>query len=98
VVGTVEGIELALGQNKSSPAGHVRVAAPVSLGIQLMKCVPVLLARHPGPTVEVVVRDDLGDMVEDRLDLAVTVGDILGVSLIKRGLSTSTRVSVAAPD
>jgi DNA-binding transcriptional LysR family regulator len=94
----VEGMELALGQHKSLPIGHVRVAAPVSLGMLLMKRVPVLLARHPGLTVELVMQDRLGDMVEERLDLAVTVGEVPGASLIKRGLGTVTRIAVAAPD
>jgi DNA-binding transcriptional LysR family regulator len=98
ILESVEGMELALGQHKSSPTGHVRVAAPVSLGMQLMKCVPVLLARYPGLTVELVLQDRLGDLVEERLDLAVTVGDIPGLSLIKRGLGSVTRIAVAAPD
>ena len=91
-------MELALGRHNSLPTGHVRVAAPVSLGMQLMKRVPVLLARYPGLTVELVLQDRLGDMVEERLDLAVTVGEGPGLSLIKRGLGTVTRVAVAAPD
>src|ERR1700677_511831 len=98
VLGSVEGMELALGQHKSSPVGHVRVAAPVSLGLQLMKRVPILLERHPGLTVELVMQDRLGDMVEERLDLAVAVGEIPGLSLIKRGLGAVTRIAVAAPD
>ena len=36
VLDTVEGMETALGQHKSSPSGHVRVATPVSLGLLLM--------------------------------------------------------------
>src|ERR1700733_11383742 len=95
---SVEDMELALGQNKSSPTGHVRVAAPVSLGMRLMQCVPGLGARYPGLTVELVMQDRLGDMVEERLDLAVTVGEVAALSLIKRGLGTVTRIAVAAPD
>jgi DNA-binding transcriptional LysR family regulator len=98
VLGSVDGMELALGQHKSSPVGHVRVAAPVSLGRQLMRRVPTLLARYPGLTIELVMQDRLGDMVEERLDLAITVGEIPGLSLIKRGLGTVTRIAVAAPD
>ncbi len=98
ILESVEAMELALGQHKSSSAGHVRVAAPVSMGMLLMKRVPILLARYPGLTVEMILQDRLGDMVEERLDLAVTVGDVPGLSLIKRGLGTVTRIAVAAPD
>jgi DNA-binding transcriptional LysR family regulator len=98
VIESMEGLEQALVQNKSSPTGHVRVGAPVSLGMLLMKCIPVLLARYPGLTVELVMQDRLGDMVEERLDLAVTIGEVPGLSLIKRGLGTVTRIAVAAPE
>jgi DNA-binding transcriptional LysR family regulator len=98
ILEAVEGMELAVRRHKSSPTGHVRVAAPVSLGMMLMKCVPTLLERHPGLTVELVMQDRLGDMVEERLDLAVTIGEIPGLSLIKRGLGSVTRIAVAAAD
>src|SRR5580704_7340790 len=48
VLETVEGMETALGQHKTSPAGHVRVGTPVSLGLNLMKRIPALVARYPG--------------------------------------------------
>ena len=98
VLESVDGMELALGRHKSAPTGHVRVATPVSLGMMLLKCVPALLARHPGLTVEVLMQDHLGDLIEERLDLAVVVGEVPGLSLIKRGLGTVTRIAVAAPD
>jgi DNA-binding transcriptional LysR family regulator len=98
ILESVEGMELALRRHKSSATGHVRLAAPVSLGMQLMKCVPALLARYPGLTVELVLQDRLGDLVEERLDLAVTIGEVPGLSLIKRGLGSVTRIAVAAPD
>jgi DNA-binding transcriptional LysR family regulator len=95
---SVEGMELALGRHKSLPIGHVRVAMPVSLGMLLMKGMPDFLKRYPGLTVELVMQDRFGDMVEERLDLAVTVGEVPGTSLIKRGLGSVTRIAVAAPD
>jgi DNA-binding transcriptional LysR family regulator len=91
-------MELALGRHKSSPAGHVRVATPVSLGMLLMKRLPSLLAHYPGLTLEMVMQDHLGDMIEDGLDLAVTIGEVASLSLIKRSLGTARRIAVAAPD
>jgi len=98
VLESVEGMEMALGRHNASPTGHVRAATPVSLGMMLMKRVPVLLSRYPGLTVELVMQERLGDMVEERLDLAVTIGEVAGLSLIKRGLGTVRRIAVAAPD
>jgi DNA-binding transcriptional LysR family regulator len=98
VLDSLEGMELALGRTRSSPTGNVRVATPVSLGMMLLKRLPVLLARHPGLTVELVMQDRFGDMIEERLDLAIVVGEVPGLSLIKRSLGAVTRIAVAAPD
>jgi DNA-binding transcriptional LysR family regulator len=98
VLTMVESMEDTLGQDKSSPAGHVRVATPVSLGLILMHRVADLMARYPGLSVELVMQDDPGDMIESRLDLAVRSGEVVNQSLIKRSLGTVVRVAVAAPD
>ncbi len=97
VLDSVDGMEDALGQQKLSPTGHVRVATPVSLGLALMRRVPVLLARYPGLSVELVMEDHAGDMIEEGLDLAVRSGEVGNLSLIKRSLGTVVRVAVAAP-
>src|ERR1700676_4635794 len=83
VLETVEGMEVALGQHKTSPSGHVRVATPVSLGLILMNRVSLFVARFPGLSIEVVMEDDPRDMIEERLDLAVRSGEVVNQSLIK---------------
>jgi DNA-binding transcriptional LysR family regulator len=93
----VEGMETALGQDNSSPSGHVRVATPVSLGLILMERVPGLMARYPSLTVELMMDDNPGDMIEQRLDLAIRSGEVVNQSLIKRSLGAIVRVAVAAP-
>jgi DNA-binding transcriptional LysR family regulator len=97
VLDSVEGMEDALGQHKSSPVGHVRVAIPVSLGLALMNRVPSLMARFPGLSVELVMEDHAADMIEEGLDLAVRSGEVVNLSLIKRSLGTVVRVAVASP-
>ena len=98
VLGMVDGMETTLGQHNSSPTGHVRVATPVSLGLILMNRVPDLMARYPALSVELVMEDDPGDMIEARLDLAVHSGEVVSQSLIKRSLGSVVRVAVAAPE
>jgi DNA-binding transcriptional LysR family regulator len=56
-----------------------------------------LLADHPGLRVELVVSDRLGDMIEDRLDLAMRLGEISDASPVVRRAGTAQRVIVAAP-
>ena len=98
VLDMVEGMETALGEHKSLPSGHVRVATPVSLGLILMNSVAELTARYPDLSVELVMEDNPGDMIEQGLDLAIHSGEVVSQSLIKRSLGTVVRVAVAAPE
>jgi DNA-binding transcriptional LysR family regulator len=43
----VQAMEASLSRYKSSPAGQVRVATPVSLGLWLIARLPALTARYP---------------------------------------------------
>ena len=98
VLDGVEGIQSALGLHSAAPVGLVRVGVTVAASRFLSLRLPALLADHPGLKVELVVSDRLGDMVEERLDLAIRVGDISDASLVVRRGGTAVRVAVAAPD
>jgi DNA-binding transcriptional LysR family regulator len=92
-----ESMEAELGRHSVSPTGLVRVGIPVAAGLFLAPRIPTLLARHPGLSVEFVMRDQLGDMVEERLDLALQAGEIADSSLVARRIGMFGRVAVAAP-
>jgi DNA-binding transcriptional LysR family regulator len=93
----VEGMEAALGQHSASPVGLVRVGVTVASSRFLALRLPTLLADHPGLKVELVVGDRLGDMIEDRLDLAMRLGEIRDASLVVRRRGTGVRIAVTAP-
>jgi DNA-binding transcriptional LysR family regulator len=97
VLDGVEGMEAALGQQSASPAGLVRVGVTVTASRFLSLRLPSLLIDHPRLKVELVVGDRLGDMIEDRLDLAMRIGEITDASLVVRRSGTAVRVAVAAP-
>ena len=97
VLDGVEGMEAALGQQSASPVGLVRVGVTVAASRILSLRLPALLASHPGLKVELVVGDRLGDMIEERLDLAMRIGEITDASLVARRSGTAARVAVAAP-
>src|SRR6478736_5118872 len=71
----VDGLEAALGRQSAAPVGLVRVGVTVTASIFLAQRLPIVLADHPGLKVELVVGDRLGDMIEERLDLAMRVGE-----------------------
>jgi len=98
VLNGVEGMEAALGRQSSSPVGLVRVGVPVAATRFLAPRLPSLLSKHPGLRVELVVGDRFGDMIEDRLDLAMRSGEISDASLVVRRAGSSGRVTVAAPE
>jgi DNA-binding transcriptional LysR family regulator len=97
VLDGVDGMEAALGQQSALPVGLVRVGVTVASSRFLAQRLPTLLADHPGLRVELVVGDWLGDMIEDRLDLAMRVGEITDASLVVRRSGTAVRVAAAAP-
>jgi DNA-binding transcriptional LysR family regulator len=98
VLDGVEGIEAALGQHSAAPVGLVRVGVTVTASRFLALRLPALLANHPGLKVELVVSDRLGDMIEERLDLGMRLGEISDSSLVVRRAGTAARVAVASPD
>jgi DNA-binding transcriptional LysR family regulator len=93
----VEGLEAALGRQSASAVGLVRVAVPTTASRFLVQRLPTFLAGRPGLKVELVISDRFGDMIENRLDLALRVGDITDSSLIKRRSWTAECIAVAAP-
>jgi DNA-binding transcriptional LysR family regulator len=97
VLDGVEGMEAALGQQSALPVGMVRVGVTVAASRTLSLRLPALLEAHPGLKVELVVGDRLGDMIEERLDLAMRIGEITDASLVARRSGTVVKVAVAAP-
>jgi DNA-binding transcriptional LysR family regulator len=97
VLDGVEGIEASLGKQSASPVGLVRVGVGGTASRFLAHRLPILLADHPGLKVELVVSDRFGDMIEDRLDLAMRMGEVTDASLVVRRSGTVSFVVVAAP-
>jgi DNA-binding transcriptional LysR family regulator len=98
VLDGVDGMEAALGLHSASPVGLVRVGVTVTAGRFLAQRLPALLADHPGLQVELVVGDRFGDMIEDRLDLAMRIGEVTDASLVVRRSGAARYVVVAAPN
>jgi len=97
VLDGVEGIEAALGQQSALPVGLVRVGVTVAASRFLSLRLPSLLIDHPRLKVELVVGDRLTDLIEDRLDFAMRIGEISDASVVVRKSGTAMRVAVAAP-
>ncbi len=94
---TAQGMEAALGQHRSAPVGHVRFGTTVAFGLFLAPRLPVLFARNPGLSVELVMRDGPSDMIDERLDIGTHAGGPPDGSVIARRVGTFGRIAVASP-
>ena len=78
--------------------GVLRMTCAVAYGEQLI--VPIinrLLARHPGLSVEILLTNDVVDLVDAGLDLAVRTGRLQDSRLIATRLASRTRHLCASP-
>lgn len=97
VLEATQDMEATLGRQHASPTGLVRVGIPPAMATLIVPRLPVMFERYPGLSVELVVNDRVGDLVEERLDLALQVGQPGDTSLVARAINTLGRVVVAAP-
>lgn len=79
--------------------GRIRVAAPLSFGIQhLAPAITAFAAMHPDVQLDLDLNDREVSLVEEGFDVAVRIGTLADSSLIARRLCTVQRIVVASPD
>lgn len=94
-----EDIGAVIGSKHTEPHGLIRIASSLSFGQSyLAEAMRRYAALHPNVSVEMVLKDQSVNLVEQRLDLAIQVGDKLEPGVISRQLSRCTSVVCAAPD
>jgi DNA-binding transcriptional LysR family regulator len=92
-----EDIEAALGRRKTAPTGRVRVGPPPGMAILVTSRLSTWLRHFPGLSVELVIGELFGDLVEARLDLVVRNGRPENGSSVACAIATVGRAPVAAP-
>jgi DNA-binding transcriptional LysR family regulator len=79
-------------------AGILRVAAPLSFGIQkLAPALPGFLQRHPDLKVQLLLEDRYTDLQAESIDVAIRIGLLEDSSLIATRIGTVERIFVASP-
>ncbi len=97
----IDGADLLLdwaAQSRGRPVGQVRIAVPVPLGLYLGTHIDRLLDGHPEMSIDLVLRDVYGNLVEEGLDAEIRVGESADTSLISRRIGSTNCVLVASPD
>lgn len=79
-------------------AGTLRVTAPVAFGQVVLTPLLVDFARtHPEITLHVALNDNVLNLVEERIDVALRLGKLADSTLIVRRLGSPSYVACASP-
>ncbi|MEG2045610.1 MAG: LysR family transcriptional regulator [Comamonas sp.] len=84
---------------RSAPQGVVRISASSSTGQRLLvPLVDPLLETHPGIRLELFFTDQVVDLVEDSIDIAIRWGQLPPSDMVARHLGSTLQVIVGAPE
>jgi DNA-binding transcriptional LysR family regulator len=93
-----EEAELAARGAGTSLTGKLRIAAAVTFArIHLMPRLPEFLRQHPDLEIEVVLDDRNVDLVQEGIDVALRMGQLVDSSLTARRIASSPQVVVGTP-
>ena len=83
---------------RSEPAGTLRIAASLPIGIHVLAPkLPAFRERHPQVMVELRLSDQFVDLVEAGIDIAVRIGDLADTRLLARRLAPHRFCCFASP-
>ncbi|CAB3748955.1 LysR family transcriptional regulator [Paraburkholderia solisilvae] len=87
-----------IAQSSHVASGLLRIALPATFGQRWIgPMLPAFLAAWPQVTIEAEFSDRYVDLVHERFDLAVRLGDLADSRLVARRLASNDRIAVASP-
>ena len=99
ILADLESANLEVGETTGPPRGHMRVSLPVAFaGLHVAPAIPDFLRAYPGIELDLTMTDNVVNLVEERLDLAVRIGSLESSSLIARKLASFRRLVCASRD
>lgn len=94
----LEELDAAMHSNTAEPKGELRVTAPVSFAeLHLMRPVSEFSSRFPDVRINLILSDRLVDLVDERIDVAIRIGELKDSSLVARKLGTTSLIACASP-
>jgi DNA-binding transcriptional LysR family regulator len=98
VVEEAEGAELSVSRLQADPRGEIRLAAPMSFGhLQLAPRIGGFVRRYPNVHVDLDLTDRNVDLVREKFDLSVRIGQPRERSHVLRKLTTVRAMVCASP-
>src|SRR5690606_3686314 len=82
-----------------TPRGVLRISAPPTFApMHIVPLLPALRARYPELAIELSLSAEAVDIIGERFDLAVRIGELADSRLVGRRLAVSRLIVCAAPD
>jgi DNA-binding transcriptional LysR family regulator len=98
ILGRIDSAESNARDQRSRPAGRLRISAPITLGAHLL--VPAFaeyLREYDEVQIELQLNDRVVDLIDEGFDAAFRFGELPDSSLIARPLRSLNRVVCASP-
>ncbi|CAL8473891.1 LysR substrate-binding domain-containing protein [Caballeronia sp. S22] len=93
-----EAARASVGQAREHPHGRLRVTMPSSLGRQhISPLIPAFLRAYPGVSVDLRMTDQIVDLIDEGIDLAIRIGALKDSTLVAKKLASNRRVLCASP-
>jgi DNA-binding transcriptional LysR family regulator len=98
ILNDLEDADRAAGDLQAAPRGLLRVTTSVSFGAhRLAPAVADFLVAYPDVAIDLSLHDNYVDLVEERIDIAIRLGQLSDSSLIARKLYEVEMVLCASP-
>lgn len=82
-----------------TPRGVLRISAPPTFApMHIVPLLPALRARYPELAIELSLSAEVVDIIRERFDLAIRIGELADSRLVGRRLAVSRLIVCAAPD
>lgn len=93
-----EKIEQAALAARAEPAGILKIAAPLPVGVHVIgPALPCFRERYPKLAIDVRLSDRMVDIIEEGIDVAIRVGDLADSRLLSRRLGPHRLCAYASP-
>ena len=89
----VDAAEEAVSARRDKPGGALKVSAPTAFArLHIAPHIPAFVKRYPNIQFQLIASDRFANFVEEKIDVAIRVGELKDSSLIVRRLAQNTRV------
>lgn len=98
ILDEIEEVERSIRAGRAEPRGQLRVNSSIPIGRhQIIPLIPEFLERYPLIELDLSLSDQMVNLLDDQVDVAIRIGPLQDSSLRARIIATFHRVVVASP-